>query len=383
MTVSHWRRAARPEVVETEVVVIGGGVCGLSAGLELAARRTPFVVLERERVGSGASTRNAGFLMRGAADNYAAAVRQYGRDLARTLWTWTEENLRLLREDGVEGLKTYAPRPSCLLALHEHEFEEIRASEGQLREDGFAVEWMERGDDTVWNTGRPRAGLINPGDAVVNPFELVKHLAGRPGERVREHQEVSCIEEERGGVVVRTADTEYRARRAMVCTNAYTRLLLPRFATLVEPRRGQMLALHAPDVRLDCAYYANHGSEYFRHAGEEIVVVGGCRTYFADVEVGYEDLTTDDVQQALERFARDMLGASYPVVARWSGVMGFSPDGLPLMGPAPGLAGVYFCGGFTGHGMSMARRCAKAAVAEMLEGQPTPFPLSRVLGRAN
>ena len=37
--------------------------------------------------------------MRGAADNYAAAIRDWGHERARTIWRWTEENLLALRAD--------------------------------------------------------------------------------------------------------------------------------------------------------------------------------------------------------------------------------------------------------------------------------------------
>src|SRR5690606_29163117 len=67
------------------------------------------------------------------------------------------------------------------------------------------------------------------------------------------------------------------------------------------------------------------------------------------------------------------------ITTRWSGVMGFSPDGLPLVGPLPEFpaGNVWFCGAFTGHGMSMGFRTAGAAVAGMVEGVKSPFEMSR------
>lgn len=44
---------------------------------------------------------------------------------------------------------------------------------------------------------------------------------------------------------------------------------------------------------------------------------------------------------------------------RWSGIMGFSPDGLPVLGPVPGLAGSFFAAGFSGHGMAYGFRFGK------------------------
>jgi len=114
-------------------------------------------------------------------------------------------------------------------------------------------------------------------------------------------------------------------------------------------------------------------------------VLGGCRTYFAEHETGYEDRTTERVQSALERFAGEVLGLDkrrdWTITARWSGTMGFSPDGLPLVGPVRDLDArgrVHFCGGFTGHGMSLGAKTARHAVERMLEGGESLFGMERV-----
>jgi gamma-glutamylputrescine oxidase len=382
MTVSHWRRVPVPRLVEADVVIIGAGICGLSAALAFSRRGLRTAVVERHTVGSGASTRNAGFLMRGAAENYAAAIGLYGRELARLVWRWTEENLAGLRAEGLGALPSYRAVPSCLLALGGEELEELTRSVDLLREDGFGVGWMGRGDDSVWRHGRPMGGLLNPDDGAVNPAELMRLLAAKAGP-IFEEQEVFAVEAGLRSVVLRTADMAFAAPRILVCTNAYAPLLLPAMGQLVAPRRGQMLAIRAEGLRLDCSYYANHGYEYFRQGADGTVVVGGCRRPFADAEVGYEDMTTGPVQGALERFTEDRLGVrpgTYEVTARWAGAMGFSPDGLPLIGPVPGSdPRVWFCGGFTGHGMSMAYRAAHAAAAAMLDGAENPLPLTRAV----
>jgi len=411
MTTSYWRRTTALGTIEVDAVVVGAGICGISAALHLQRRGLRVAVVERHVLAAGASSRNAGFLMRGAAENYALAVKQYGRDLARTVWRWTEENLAGLREEGIgTGVPTYRATPSCLLALEDVELGELRESERLLREDGFRVGWLESGSDAAWAKGRPGklrplGGLVNPDDGACNPVDVMRFLARKLSRPVDEGQEVQAITPaDRGdGIIVRTTDGTFRAAHALVCTNAYTPLLLPRDpAGAVRPRRGQMLAIRAGSLKLDCSYYANHGYEYFRQATDGTIVVGGCRRAFAEAEQGYEDKTTREVQGALEAFARSMLGLEeLDVVGRWSGTMGFSPDGLPLIGPVMKGAGsgggkdelppgsVWFCGGFTGHGMSMAHRCAKAAVEAMLSGETgersslNPLPLSRVEGPAS
>jgi glycine/D-amino acid oxidase-like deaminating enzyme len=387
MTVSHWRRTLELGEISTEVLVVGAGICGVSAGLALQRRGVDYRIVERHTTGSGASTRNAGFLMRGAAENYKAGIDLYGRELAKLIWRWTEENLEGLRSEGIEQLKTYQRIPSCLLALGEEERDQLLASVQLLEEDGFAVEWRDRGDDTAWRHGRPLGGLINPHDAACNSYDIMRFLSAKLSGGVLEGQEVAAILPHGDGVRVRTSDAWITARHVLLCTNAYLPLLLPEMREIVTPRRGQMLAVSHPGLRLDCSYYANHGYEYFRQTTGGTVVVGGCRKRHAEIECGYEDRTTPEVQDDIEDFAERLLGiprAELNITARWSGTMGFSPDWLPLAGPIPGQwarGSVWFCGAFTGHGMSMGYRTAHAAVDAMLDGGETAFPLSRVLDR--
>jgi gamma-glutamylputrescine oxidase len=402
MTVPHWRRSPTPTTLTTPVAVVGAGIAGLSAALHLQDLGLDGILLEKHAVGSGASTRNAGFLMRGAADNYFLARIQYGQPIAQALWQWTQDNLTLLRLRGIESLPSYAARPSALLALEPAERHELEQSLTLLKQDGFDARWIGPDDaahhDAVWTTraaAKPLGALINPNDAVINPHDLLAHLRKQlrwPIHELTEVAEVRLVESsasptKSGGehIELLTPDALIRADRALLCLNAYAQLLLPNFASLIEPNRGQMLALHATESQLPLryAYYANRGSEYFRRADASTVVVGGCRTYHAANERTYDDRHTDEVQQDLERFAESRFGKRFPVKARWSGTMGFTPDHLPLIGPIPNHNNrLHFCGGFTGHGMSLAHKATQLAaqlLTEQADPAANPFPLSRFL----
>lgn len=397
MTLSLWRRAASPERLRADVVVIGAGVAGVSAALDLQRRGLRAIVLDSDRLAAGASGRNAGFLMRGCADNYLVAARTWGRERAHLLWRCTEENLEMLRAEGAADLPRHQRVPSCLLALDEEERAELAASVRMLRDDGFKAEWIDPASprlagapirDAVWAPGRPRAArplgaLVNPDDAACHPVELLHHLASKLDAPIRERQEVLSIDEDGSRLLVRTGDVVVEAAHALLCLNAYAPLVAPALRSVVRPTRAQMLALRwpAPAPALAMSYYANRGYEYFRQTTDGTIALGGARRAHAATEVGYEDRTTPEVQGDLERFAASILPEGAEIVGRWSGVMGFSPDGLPLVGPVPGwpTGRVWFCGGFTGHGMSLGMRTARGAVASMLDGADNPFPLARAL----
>jgi len=140
--------------------------------------------------------------------------------------------------------------------------------------------------------------------------------------------------------------------------------------------------------------------------------VGGCRRQFAEGEATTDPEPTEQVQAALMDFAGDIVGKPLQQTGAWAGTMGFSPDGLPLVGPvgptqthsgvdadaatqmssprlgsakngaaAPG-GGVWFAGGFTGHGMSLGYVTGGLAVDAMWgDGEadvPQHLKLSRI-----
>src|ERR1700694_3719814 len=72
-----------------DVLVIGGGITGVSLLHHLGKRGIDAVLVERHHLASGASGRNAGFLLAGVADSYAEAVRIFGRGRAGYIWEMT------------------------------------------------------------------------------------------------------------------------------------------------------------------------------------------------------------------------------------------------------------------------------------------------------
>lgn len=387
MTVSLWQRLEPvPARVEADVAIIGAGISGLSAAIECEARGLRCAVVEQDFPGARASGRNAGYLMRGAADNYAAAVRDLGRDRARFLWKWTEDNLKALRALGADTLPGFTNRPSCLAALPGVEVGELEQSAEMLEQDGFSVKLIRAGagaqDDPIWRSGLPILGLINPHDAVCSPVELVGLLQARLTRTpILTASRVYAIDADETGVTVRARNHTIHAPRCLVCTNAYARELLPELASLVVPNRGQMFAMRPHDpahADLAYAYYINHGSEYIRSGppGAGTVVVGGARKHRESEERTDAEGLNPAVQDRLERWAAELITDRYEVIARWSGIMGFSPDGMPIVRPTrDGHGRVWFCGGLTGHGMSMGHLTARHAVTTMLDGTNSPFDL--------
>jgi gamma-glutamylputrescine oxidase len=332
------------------VLVIGGGITGVSLLYHLVPRRTP-VLLERLHVAAGASGRNAGFLLAGVAANYSEAVRAFGRDKAREVWQLTNENHDSMIE-AVENFDVGHRRPgSATLASGDEEARQLQESEQLLLEDGFEARWDGR-------------RLINPRDGEANPVAIVNALALQaPVGTIREGIGVTGIEPSRGRVIVHAGGKECVADVVILATNAYTSQLVPEIA--IQPTRAQMLAsAPVPQPVCDMPTYSRHGYRYWRQLVGGEVLVGGWRDTSMETEIGYEELPTPGIQAHLEAHL-ERLGPGTPVTNRWAGIMGFTETGLPLVGAVPGMPNVYICAGFNGHGMGFAFMCAKQLVASL------------------
>jgi glycine/D-amino acid oxidase-like deaminating enzyme len=87
-------------------------------------------------------------------------------------------------------------------------------------------------------------------------------------------------------------------------------------------------------------------------------------------ETGFDDEVNDALQSDLSSYVIERLGAdNFEVVARWSGLMGDTRDGLPIVGALPHNGSVIAAAGFNGHGFGLGMIVARDLAKALLTGE--------------
>lgn len=355
-------RAATAPPRHARTVVIGGGIAGMSAAWALAEVGDPPVVLEAHTPACGASGRNAGFVLAEGPSVHAGdgqpevAMRAFG--------LVTRARLGTLAQTSEFG---YVRTGSLRLAHDAREAESFRQA---VLPEGVRVV---AGDDLPppWNDGRWPAGRIDEGDGIVDPAALVEALeaaARDRGAQVFTGVTVEALRTDAAHVEVRAGAHTLTAERVVVATNAWTARLCPDIA--IRPRRAQMLeATVAPALTFAQPVYARGGHDYWRALPNGRLIVGGCRDAGGEAEATDAGAPSAAVQDALDTLLHRLVGSRRATVTRrWAGIMGFTPDGLPFVGPREADSRVWLFAGFHGHGVGWAPGLAPLLARGIVDG---------------
>lgn len=380
MTRSCWQQTlGQPLAWQGDVAIVGAGIAGLSLAywLKELAPKLSVLILEAEDVGHGASGRNAGFNTAGSTYYLAQLAEKNGEEHARAYWAFKQASLRLMREHLFARLPVdYQLWGSSTLYRDAREYAAHRELVTQL------CEWplQEIGGASLEQQGlRGFHGALHfPHEGRVHSVGLMAALKShlqQAGVTLACQQAVGWGEADGTGVRLHCARGQVRAQHVFLALNGYAGQFHPSLASWVSPKRAQMVALESEGKSLSGNFYDPAHKVYFRQAPElpgAPLLLGGMRLLDEAAENTAADHVSPVIQQALQRYARQTLGAQGAVVARWSGVMGFTAEEKPYVRAVPFLSHTTFVGGFSGHGMGAAFGTAQLAVLRFL-GSPGPF----------
>lgn len=347
------------------VLVVGGGIVGCACAWELARAGCKVTLIERGRPGAEASGAAAG-LLAPTGESTGTAFRR----LAIESWRMYPEVVRELRER--TGLDPEHVTRGTVYPVADDA--PGGATADWTRAPGVTAELWDRGAIETHEPAlspRVRRAVFVAGDHWIDNQRLVAayaRAAVSAGVALRADRTVSRLLVEGGrvrGVVA--AGVRIEADAVLVAAGAWTTALLAEVGAPVpvEPRRGQMVALaHVPPVLAHCV----HGDVYLvpRLSGE--LLIGATVE-----EAGFVRAVTAEGMAWLLGAAIELVPAlaGLPVARTWCGFRPWAPDGLPVLGPWPGIAGLWLATAHFRNGILLAPVTARLIREWIIDGRPS------------
>ncbi len=352
-----------------DIAIVGAGVIGAATAwwLKREAPRHSVALIDQGQVASGASGRNAGFLLQGTSKTFVRECRDQGRSRAEALWNFTGENLELIRRELDPKAVDLETRGSHLWAGSERERTDLEEEYSALRDAGLEVEWSEPPEMEASFHG----GLFFPHNAALHSVRFVDHLVEASGAQLYPNEAVVGFESDGGRVQLDTECGTLLAERVLFALGAHIAELIPETKAWIHPKRAQMLVTYPSSQKiLDSPLYSHDGFYYLRQLADGRILLGGARDRFLDTEIGFEDSTparlTTDLDNYFEHWFKRKLP---PVHFSWSGTMAFTTDLLPIVAQA-GSQPIWWLSGLSGHGMGYGFRMGRLAAEILLDRKP-------------
>jgi len=351
-------RPALTNDYETDVVIVGGGMAGLTCAQELLTGGKRVVLLEAEFCGSGASGKTSGFITPDSEIELSSLVEQHGPEKAKRMWEFVLSGVERIRENIITHHFTcdYAVQDSLFIANSAHKTKYPRREHHARQALDYTSTFYER--NTLANIigSRSYTGAVRyPNTFGINSYLYCQALAAHlitQGAHIFEHSRVQEINAEG----VRTSAGYVRAQQIIVCADRFIPDLgvakqeiyhVQTFLGITRPLDDAQVRTIFPTDRMmvwdtDLVY------NYFRITGDNRLLIGGG-------DVLYTYAHSEAVQ--VDRFARRLeayMRKKFPTLTLdeleyvWPGMLGVSKDLLPIMGADPRYGNIWYVGAATG-----------------------------------
>ncbi len=371
---------AHPLPETAPVVILGGGIIGVSTLYHLAKRGVAAVLLERRKIASGTTWHAAGIV---GQLRDSTAQTELGKYTARLFRDLEEETGQATgyKPNGTINLALGAVRHEQLLRSHDHAarmgIETFMLSPQELKEKW---PWIETSD--------VRSAFFVPSNGQVNALDVTNAMikgAKAAGAKVFENTLVEELILRDGKVVgVRTDRGEIATSKVLLAGGMWSHLFakahgvtVPLHATehfyiVTEPLSGLPGTQPILNIAEERTYWKEDTGKLLIGSFEAHGKPYGANGIPADFEFDELPFDMDHVEPCLEKmFSRMPALADMGIQTFFNGPESFTPDGRPYLGPSGEVAGLYVATGMNSNGILNSGGVGLTMAEWLIDGEPS------------
>ncbi len=337
MNTSFWERESF--LLNCDVIIVGAGIVGLSAAYHWKKKNPQHrvVILERNWLSDGASSKNAGFACFGSVSELeddlhtmsemevvALSNRRY-QGLIELRRLIGDENLMFQSSGGVEVFFDSNAFLQCQNQVEKwnSNFSSLIGPNVYSAKSTSNYHGMQGVVGVIENSFE---GSIHTG----NMLRSFRNLVFSLGVELYSGVHVLSFEECNERVEVISNMGKWESEHVIITTNAFACDLIPDLD--VQPKRNQVVISKPIAHDLRSTYHAEKGYIYFRPVQNRILI-GGMRHLFPRSENTAERENTDEVISALQNFASEKIlnGRPFEVDMQWSGIIAMGNKKSPII----------------------------------------------------
>ena len=336
MNLSYWEQNTFFNNID--IVIIGSGIVGLNAALNLKKKNKnlKIIILERGMLPMGASSKNAGFACFGSPS-----------ELLNDLKINSEEEVFLTVEKRWKGLLRLRKNiGDKAMDFHNWGGYEVFETKKSFSECDSKLDYLNKhtgkiiGKRTVYQNAdksikqfgfkNVKHMIVNTAEAQIDTGKMITVLLSKVrnlGVEIINGFDVKELNDDHKKVTVHSSSgITISCNRVITATNGFAKQLLPNYQVI--PARAQVLITHPiKNLKLKGTFHYDGGFYYFRNVGNRVLFGGGRNLDFKTEETTEFGLT-QLVQNKLEELLKTMIlpTTKHSIDLRWSGIMGVGPS---------------------------------------------------------